>query len=146
MIKQSKAWFDSIKGTPLKDRIFVLMLFMIFILIGYSVYITKTLSNEKNVERDLKVKAEVKADDLREIIIKDNKDYTTVIATERRECDERWTSKFDSERNFNRKLLEERAKFSEERARRFEEQLITLTKESQRIRNEASRIKEKVKL
>lgn len=146
MIEQSKAWFDSIRDTPIKDRIFVLMLFMIFISVGYSVYITKTLSNEKNLERELKVKAEAKADNLRELILKDNKDYTNVIATERRDCDERWRTKFDNERDFNRKLLEERAKFSEDRAKRFEEQLITLTRESQRIRNEASRIKEKVKL
>lgn len=142
---QGKAWFDSIKDTPLKDRIFVLMLFMIFITVGYSVYITKTLSNEKNAERELRVKAESKNEDLREIIVKDNKDYTSVIAEERRDCDERWRVKFESERDFNKKLLEERARVSEERAKRFEEQLISLTKETQRVRNVAAELNEKVK-
>lgn len=146
MVGEAKAWFDKIVDAPVKDRIFVIMLSAIFVLLGYDVYITRVLTNDKLQERELRIKAELKNDDLRAIIIKDNKDYTTIIADERRDCDDKWRIKFDTEREFNKKLLEERARFSEERAKRFEEQLVTLTRESQRIRNETSRIKEKVKI
>ena len=146
MVEQGKAWFDSIRDTPLKDRIFVLMLFIIFILVFTNVTTANYFRDRENLAAQERDKAQEKAEALREVIIRDNKDYSLVMANERRECDEKWRDKFDNEREFNKKLLEDRAKFSEDRAKRFEEQLITLTKESQRIRNEASRIKEKVKL
>ena len=146
MVGSAKAWFDSIRDAPVKDRIFVLMLFVIFMFVGYSVYITRTLTSEKNDEREHRIKAELKNDNLRAIIIKDNKDYTTIIANERRECDEKWGVKFDAERDYNKRLLEERAKHSEEKAKRFENELIILTRESQRLRNEAIRIKAKVRI
>lgn len=146
MVEQGKAWFDSIKDTPLKDRIFVLMLFIIFLLTASNITTAIYFRDKEQVANRERDRAQEKSEALREVIIKDNKGYTLVIANERRECDERWRAKFDSEREFNKKLLEDRAKFSEDRAKRFEEQLIMLTKESQKIRNEASRIKEKVKL
>ena len=124
---EARSWFDSIKSTPLRDRIFVLMLFMIFIAIGYSAYITVTLSNEKNDERNLRVKAE------RELVVqqnnnlKDNKDCNTLILQAKTDCEEKWQAKFENERMINQKFLEDKAS--------------KLEQELQYLRNETRKVK-----
>lgn len=139
MSLDGKGWFESIKSTPLKDRIFVLMLFFIFIAVGYSVYITKTLTNEKDKEYDLRIKAERELAIQYSINLKDNKDYTALLLQANKDCDEKWQIKLDNERSIGQKYLQEKAAS-------LEKELNYLRNESRKIRSEAKTIKNKVNL
>ena len=138
-LEQAKGWFDSIKDTPLKDRIFVLMLFVIFLLVGTNITVGIYLRNRENEANNLRIESERQLDILRNNNLKDSKSYIDAIAKERKDCNDYWESRFNTERDLNKKYLEDKAD-------KLEQELNYLKTESRKIRNEAKSIKQKVNI
>lgn len=137
--EKAGAWFESIKDTPLRDRIFVLMLFMNFLLGGALIYVSTYLSDEKNKENSLRIAAETEVRILQSNNLKDSKDWIQAVSQAEKACNEKWELKFEREREIN-------GRFMQEKADKLEQQLRYLQGESAKMRKEAKTIKTQVGL
>ena len=81
MLDKALEWFDRISKTPLKNRIFVLMLFMVFLLVATNVTTWIHLTNKEKEANSLRIQAETDLKIQLSLNLTDNKTYPYKVLT-----------------------------------------------------------------
>ena len=139
MLDKALEWFDRISKTPLKNRIFVLMLFMVFLLVATNVTIWIHLNNKEKEANSLRIQAETDLKIQLSLNLTDNKTYNEKLATEIEKCRKEAQLVIEAERALNKQVQADR--YNE-----LKDQLTYLKGESRRIKQEAKTIKQKVSI
>lgn len=139
MLDKALEWFDRISKTPLKNRIFVLMLFMVFLLVATNVTTWIHLTNKEKEANTLRIQAETDLKILQSTNLNDNKTYNQNLVIEIEKCHKEAQLAIQAERALNKQVQDER--YNE-----LKDQLTYLKGESKRIKQEAKTIKQKVSI
>lgn len=139
MLDKALDWFDRISKTPLKNRIFVLMLFMVFLLVGTNITTWIHLTNKEETANTLRIQAETDLKIQQNLNLTDNKTYNQKLTEELAKCKREAELAIQTERAFNKQVQDDR--YNE-----LKDQLNYLKGESRRIKQEAKTIKQKVSI